>query len=86
MANEGLDKREADTCVMASPKARVTQCIGRIQRPCATKQGPLVLDVVDENAFFQTLRWSRQRLYASEKYDVQVVQVRSGMDDGVWYT
>ena len=24
MANEGLDKREADTCVMATPKARVT--------------------------------------------------------------
>lgn len=85
MANEGLDKREADTCVMASPKARVTQCIGRIQRPCATKQGPLVLDIVDDNSVFQALRWSRQRLYSREKYEVQLVEVREGMDDGVWF-
>lgn len=86
MANEGLDKREADTCVMASPKARVTQCIGRVQRPCETKQEPLVLDVVDENNVFQTLRWSRQRLYSKEKYEVQVVEVKDGMDDSVWFS
>jgi len=76
MANEGLDKREADTCVMATPKSRVTQCIGRIQRPCATKKQPLVLDVVDhDTSVFTQLRWKRQQLYAKEKYEIQVVQV-----------
>ena len=75
MANEGLDKREADTCVMATPKGRVTQCIGRIQRPCETKKPPLVLDVADDASVFVHLRWKRQRLYSKERYEVQVVRV-----------
>jgi len=74
MANEGLDKREADTCVMATPKGRVTQCVGRIQRPCDTKQVPLVVDVADDSSpIFVQLRWKRQRAYAKEKYELQVL-------------
>lgn len=80
MANEGLDKREADTCIMATPKARVTQCIGRIQRPCAHKMTPLVLDVADDFSVFVHLRWQRQRLYSKERYEVQVVPVRDDAD------
>ena len=73
MANEGVDKVELDTCVFATPKGRVTQAIGRCQRPCATKRPPLVLDVVDDNAVFQTLRFGRQRHYAKERYSVQTL-------------
>ena len=81
MANEGLDKREADTCVMATPKSRVTQCIGRIQRPCDTKKPPLVLDVADdESSIFMQLRWKRQRLYAKEKYEIQVIQAETATE------
>lgn len=72
MANEGVDKKEADTCVMATPKSRVTQCIGRIQRPCETKMSPLVLDVADDVSVFVALRWKRQALYRNSKYEVQV--------------
>ena len=75
VANEGLDKREADTCVMATPKGRVVQCIGRIQRPCADKKPPLVLDVVDDFSVFSQLRWKRQTLYSREKYEFQTVNV-----------
>lgn len=82
MANEGLDKREADTVVMATPKARVTQCIGRIQRPCTTKKTPLVLDVVDDVGVFEQLRWVRQRLYTKEQYEVQVLKAEATDD---WY-
>ena len=28
MANEGVDKREADTCILATPKGRVIQAVG----------------------------------------------------------
>ena len=73
MANEGVDKKEADTCVLATPKGRVTQAIGRVQRPCPTKKHPLVLDVADESPIFTSLRWKRQRLYASNSYEVQVL-------------
>ena len=83
MANEGVDKREADTCVMATPKGRVIQCIGRIQRPCATKQHPLVLDICDDVSLFIPLRWGRQRMYGREKYDVQVLEHDCGSD--MWH-
>lgn len=73
MADEGLDKKTLDTCVMATPKARVEQCIGRIQRPCETKQSPLVVDVADEGTFYVRLRGQRQRFYAKQKYEVQNV-------------
>ena len=84
MANEGVDKREADTCVMATPKGRVVQCIGRIQRPCATKQSPLVLDVADEVSVFVPLRYKRQALYRKEQYTVQVKRV-SDADPASWF-
>lgn len=71
MANEGVDKKEADTVVMATPKGRVVQCIGRIQRPCETKQHPLVIDVVDEVSVFKNLAWKRARLYADQGYEVE---------------
>jgi superfamily II DNA or RNA helicase len=85
MANEGVDKKEADTCVMATPQGRVTQCIGRVQRPCETKQPPLVLDVADDDvAIFQALRWKRQTSYSKEKYEVQVLTHDAG--EGRWFT
>ena len=73
MANEGVDKREADTCILATPKARVIQAVGRIQRPCENKKPPLVLDVVDDVSIFPSMRWTRQRMYTKEGYKVQVL-------------
>jgi superfamily II DNA or RNA helicase len=89
MANEGLDKVELDTCVMATPKGRVTQCIGRVQRPCATKQPPLVLDVADGHAL-EAMRWRRQAYYRKMGYETQVVAVdgRGGVErggDDAWF-
>lgn len=84
MANEGVDKKEADTCVLATPKARVVQCIGRVQRPCETKQYPLVLDVADDTSVFVPLRWARQRLYSKEKYEVQVLDSEVAKEEE-WY-
>lgn len=73
MANEGVDKKEADTCILATPKGRIIQAIGRVQRPCEGKQAPLVLDVVDSPSIFQALRWKRQQTYSKEHYKVQVL-------------
>ena len=84
MANEGVDKTEADTCIMATPKGRVTQCIGRVQRPSTTKQSPLVLDVVDDVSIFTSLRWTRQNMYNRSKYSVQVMPSSAPRD--AWFT
>ena len=87
MADEGVNKEEADTIVMATPKSAVEQCIGRAQRPCETKQGTLVLDVADDASVFARQRWKRQKFYKKQGYEVQVVSVAAhGADDGVWFT
>lgn len=85
MANEGLDKKECDTIVMASPKSRVIQCIGRCQRPCPTKQAPLVLDVADAYSVFHGLSRKRQALYAKERYEVQYVDADAAKAED-WFT
>lgn len=77
MANEGVDKREADTCILATPKGRVIQAVGRIQRPCEQKKTPLVLDIVDDVSIFPAMRWTRQRMYTKEGYDIQVMAAHS---------
>ena len=85
MADEGIDKREADVCVMATPKGRVTQCIGRIQRPCETKQPPLVLDVADDcSSIFSSMRWKRQSVYRKEGYEVQTLSYDA--PHGEWFS
>ena len=86
MANEGLDKRQADPIVFATPKKRIVQAVGRIQRPCDTKQPPLVLDVADDVSLFGSLRWQRQKLYGKEKYKIQVVHIASDPEEDVWFT
>ena len=80
MANEGVDKREADTCILATPKGRVIQAVGRIQRPCDSKKTPLVLDIVDDVSIFPSMRWSRQRMYTREGYTVQVLPAHADAD------
>ena len=84
MANEGVDKKEADTCILATPKGRVIQAVGRIQRPCEKKQAPLVLDVVDDVSIFPSMRWTRQRMYTKEGYEVQVLPAHA--DASRWAT
>ena len=75
MAREGLSKNELDGLIMASPTSNPIQCIGRVQRPCATKMSPsLVLDVCDSEAF-NGRRFQRQRFYTQQKYDTQIIRV-----------
>ena len=44
---EGTDIPELDTLILAGPRANIEQTVGRILRECATKQAPIVFDIVD---------------------------------------
>ena len=65
MAQEGLDVARLDTLVLASPASDVTQAVGRILRPCAEKQEPLIVDMQDDLCL-QFLRQNehRRRFYS----------------------
>ena len=74
MADEGLDKKELDTCVMGTPKAKVEQCIGRIQRELEGKRPPIVVDVSDDDSpFYHKLRMARHNFYRRQAYTTHVV-------------
>jgi superfamily II DNA or RNA helicase len=84
MASEGLDKREADTCILSTPRSSITQCVGRVQRPCQFKKQPLVLDIVDEHhPLMKRLRWKRQKQYADSRYNIQVLMHTS--NERMWF-
>lgn len=73
MANEGLDKTCLDTLILASPKKRITQAVGRIQRSHEGKQIPLVLDIVDNFSVFANQRWARWKVYTEQGFECQTV-------------
>ena len=68
MAKEGLDIPALDTLILATPKGDVEQSVGRIQRPCRTKQSPLVVDVFDNYSVFRNLRRKRARHFDAMRY------------------
>ena len=79
IADEGLDKKTLDTCIMGTPKSKVEQCIGRCQRPCPTKKSPLVIDISDSTGkndhrnFYFRLGESRKSFYRKQKYETRYV-------------
>lgn len=48
MASEGLDIPRLDTLILATPIGDVTQAMGRVLRPCATKKTPVIVDLCDD--------------------------------------
>lgn len=72
MAQEGLDVPRLDTLVLASPASDITQSVGRILRPCASKKRPLIIDIQDDKCLqFTRQNHCRCRFYAKRGIDAQ---------------
>jgi len=73
LAAEGLDIPSVDTVVLATPKADVTQAIGRCMRGDGKgrRHDPLIVDVVDEwgHVGFSMFR-KRKHIYATQKIKI----------------
>ena len=64
MAQEGLDVPRLDTMILASPASDIRQALGRILRPCKTKQSPLVIDIQDDECNqFERMNLQRRHYY-----------------------
>ena len=70
MAKEGLDIPRLDAEVLATPIGDPEQAVGRIQRPCAEKQPPYLIDIVDPFSVFMFTARKRLRYYESKGFDV----------------
>ncbi len=64
MAQEGLDIKEIDVLVLATPTSDVEQSVGRILRVGGAK--PIILDLVDNHPDLMKMALERQRTYRKE--------------------
>jgi len=69
-AAEGLDIPLLDTCILASPKVNVIQCVGRILRPVQGKKHPLIVDIVDCDYSIFTNQFNKRQQYYKRKFDL----------------
>jgi len=72
MAEEGLDISDLNTLILATPKKKITQCVGRILRK-QIKEGdinPLIIDIADQLSVFGNQGEHRERYYNQKKYTV----------------
>ena len=78
MAQEGLDVPRLDTLLLATPASDITQSVGRILRPCSSKQQPLIVDIQDDKC----LQFLRQNHYRCRFYAKQGIE-STFSDNGV---
>jgi predicted helicase len=69
-AAEGLDIPSLDTCVLASPKVSVVQCVGRILRPVQGKKHPLIIDIVDSDYTIFSNQFNKRQQYYKRKFEL----------------
>lgn len=68
--SEGLDIPSLDTCILASPKVNVVQCIGRILRPLKGKKYPLIIDIVDCDYSVFSNQFNKRQQYYKKKFEL----------------
>jgi superfamily II DNA or RNA helicase len=74
MASEAMNIKSLNTVILASPRKKVEQSVGRIlrERPSERKVAPLILDVVDSHGVYQGQWRKRRAFYKDCGYKIQV--------------
>lgn len=67
---EGYDDETLDTLVMALPRSRIQQVVGRCERTHEGKLVPLILDITDTFSVFEAMSWKRHKFYASRGFKI----------------
>lgn len=64
MASEAMNIKSLNTVILASPRKKVEQSVGRIlrERPHERKVPPLILDVIDSHGVYQG-QWRKRRVF-----------------------
>lgn len=70
LLEEGFDDPTLDTLFLCTPRSRVQQSVGRIERILQGKLCPLVFDFVDSNQVFRAMSRKRQKFYNSRGFTV----------------
>jgi superfamily II DNA or RNA helicase len=71
LLEEGYDDIYLDTLVLVTPRSRIQQTIGRIERTHADKLRPLVIDIVDPYSVFPQMWYKRCVFYRSRGFLIE---------------
>lgn len=78
MASEGLDIPSLNTLILATPRSKIVQSVGRILRKERNDINPLIIDIIDEISTFKNQGYKRKRFYKKKKYGLQEYFVDDG--------
>jgi superfamily II DNA or RNA helicase len=70
LLEEGYDDPVLDTLVLATPRSRIQQTVGRIERTLDGKLRPMVLDVVDLFSVYPNMWNKRKVFYKSRGFEI----------------
>jgi len=68
---EGYDDPTLDTVVLALPRSKIQQVIGRCERFHEGKLDPLVIDIVDSHYYFKGMFRKREKFYKDRKFIIK---------------
>jgi superfamily II DNA or RNA helicase len=71
MLEEGYDDPDLDTLILATPRSRVQQTVGRIERHKDGKLVPLVIDIVDPFSIYTNMWYKRFHFYKSRGFSIE---------------
>ncbi len=82
MASEGMSIKTLNTIVLASPRKKVEQSVGRIlrQRPEERTADPLIVDILDRHGIYQGQYRKRRVFYKQCGYKIQVEKIGQGSE------
>jgi len=70
LLEEGYDDDRLDTLVLALPRSRIQQTIGRVERTHEGKLRPLVIDLVDTFSVYPSMFCKRTTFYKSRGFEI----------------
>lgn len=71
MLEEGYDDPVLDTLILATPRSRVQQTVGRIERSHEGKLRPLVIDIADAFSIYPSMWFKRAHFYKSRGFTIE---------------
>lgn len=72
LMSTGTDIKDLATIILATPQSKVTQTKGRIERVCAGKKDPVVMDIID-SYYPQAKMWASKR---KKEYDESSMAIK----------
>lgn len=70
LLEEGYDDPVLDTLVLATPRSRIQQTVGRIERTLEGKLRPMVIDIVDIFSVYPNMWNKRKVFYKSRGFEI----------------